>query len=96
MEFPTCSLGSNYLRSSPPPHPPPHRLPLLPSPQVLTGAAVTKVHIDTAAGKPRALGVQFSLDGPAGGPQLQAPSLCLCVHVRSHPPRAMRVCHMCP
>jgi choline dehydrogenase-like flavoprotein len=34
--------------------------------QVLTGAAVTKVHIDSAAGKPRALGVEFSLDGPAG------------------------------
>ncbi|KAL4424367.1 hypothetical protein ABPG75_001668 [Micractinium tetrahymenae] len=34
--------------------------------QVLTGASVTKVHIEKAGGKPRALGVEFSLDGPAG------------------------------
>lgn len=34
--------------------------------QVLTGASVTKVHIDQAAGKSHALGVEFSLDGPAG------------------------------
>ena len=34
--------------------------------QVLTGAAVTRVHIDKAGGKPTALGVEFSLDGPAG------------------------------
>lgn len=33
---------------------------------MLTGASVTQVHIDKAAGKPRALGVEFSLDGPAG------------------------------
>ncbi|PSC67760.1 glucose-methanol-choline oxidoreductase [Micractinium conductrix] len=37
-----------------------------PNLQVLTGASVTKVHIDKAGGKPRALGVEFSLDGPAG------------------------------
>ena len=34
--------------------------------QVVTGAAVTRVHVDKAGGKPRALGVEFSLDGPAG------------------------------
>lgn len=33
---------------------------------MLTGAAVTRVHIDKAGGKPQALGVEFSLDGPAG------------------------------
>ena len=34
---------------------------------MLTGAAVTKVHIDSsAAGGTQALGVEFSLDGPAG------------------------------
>ncbi|KAI7844723.1 hypothetical protein COHA_001810 [Chlorella ohadii] len=37
-----------------------------PNLQVLTGAAVTRVHIDKAGGKPTALGVEFSLDGPAG------------------------------
>lgn len=35
--------------------------------QVLTGAAVTKVNIDQAAGKAQALGVEFSTDGPTGG-----------------------------
>jgi hypothetical protein len=35
--------------------------------QVLTGAAVTKVHIDTSGSQKRALGVEFSLDGPGGG-----------------------------
>lgn len=39
--------------------------------QVLTGASVTKVHIDKTGGKPRALGVEFSLDGPAGTPARQ-------------------------
>nr|7AV4_AAA Chain AAA, Fatty acid photodecarboxylase, chloroplastic [Chlorella variabilis] len=34
--------------------------------QVLTGAAVTKVNIDQAAGKAQALGVEFSTDGPTG------------------------------
>ena len=35
--------------------------------QVLTGAAVTKVHIDASGSQKRALGVEFSLDGPGGG-----------------------------
>lgn len=34
--------------------------------QVLTGAAVTKVHIDASGSQKRALGVEFSLDGPGG------------------------------
>ncbi|EFN50890.1 hypothetical protein CHLNCDRAFT_28598 [Chlorella variabilis] len=38
--------------------------------QVLTGAAVTKVNIDQAAGKAQALGVEFSTDGPTGGAEL--------------------------
>nr|WGL47427.1 fatty acid photodecarboxylase [Chlorella sorokiniana] len=37
-----------------------------PNLQVLTGASVTRVHIDKASGKATALGVEFSLDGPAG------------------------------